>query len=112
LERNKVSPLRNSFGTFESIVFINEDSKNEINWWISILKSANGKLIRQKSIDCWIETDASLEGWGSKFNEQFAGGRWSKDESSHHNFFRIISNFLVFEDIFYTQKVITYWYSF
>jgi hypothetical protein len=44
----------------------------------------NCKFIRQKSIDCWIETDASLEGWGSKFNEQFAGGRWSKDESSHH----------------------------
>jgi hypothetical protein len=33
------------------------DSKNEINWWISNLKSANGKFIRQKSIDCWIETD-------------------------------------------------------
>jgi hypothetical protein len=31
---------------------INEDSKNEINWWISNLKSANGKFIRQKSIDC------------------------------------------------------------
>jgi hypothetical protein len=34
LERNKVSALRNSFGNFESIVFINEDSKNEIKWWI------------------------------------------------------------------------------
>jgi hypothetical protein len=33
LERNKVSALRNSFGNFESIVFINEDSKNEIKWW-------------------------------------------------------------------------------
>jgi hypothetical protein len=41
LERNKVSALKNSFGNFESIVFINEDSKNEINWWISNLKSAN-----------------------------------------------------------------------
>jgi hypothetical protein len=36
--------------------------------------------LSDKSLDCWIETDASLEGWGSKFNEQFAGGRWSKDE--------------------------------
>jgi hypothetical protein len=46
VERNKVSALKNSFGNFESIVFINEDSKNEINWWISNLKSANGKFIR------------------------------------------------------------------
>ena len=105
LERNKVCALRNSFGNFESIVFINDDSKNEINWWISNLKSANGKFIRQKSIDCWIETDASLEGWGSKFNEQFAGGRWSKDESSHHiNFLELLAIFLSLKTFFTHKK--------
>jgi hypothetical protein len=31
LERNKVSALRIFFGDFESIVVINEDSKNEMN---------------------------------------------------------------------------------
>ena len=105
LERNKVCALRNSFGNFESIVFINKDSKNEINWWISNLKSTNGKFIRQKSIDCWIETDASLEGWGSKFNEQFVGGRWSKYESSHHiNILELLAIFLSLKTFFTHKK--------
>jgi hypothetical protein len=63
-------------------------------------------------IDCWIETDASLEGWGSKFNEQFAGGRWSKDESSHHiNFLELLAIFLSLKTFFTIHQLISFFES-
>jgi hypothetical protein len=45
--------------------------------------------------------------WGSKFNEQFAGGRWSKDESSHHiNFLELLAIFLSLKTFFTHKKYI------
>ena len=72
-------------GDFDSETNISLKSENEIVWWVVNLKFVNGKLIRPNSIDCWIETDASLEGWGSKFNKNLTGGRWNDDRSHHIN---------------------------
>ena len=62
LERNKISALNFNNGDFDSETNISLESENEITWWIVNLKSVNGKLIGPNYIDCWIETDASLEG--------------------------------------------------
>ena len=59
----------------------------EISWWLENIKSVNGKDIRPKHVDMWIETDASTQGWGCKFNDKYAGGRWSEIEPRHHIFF-------------------------
>ena len=77
---------------------LSTDSKTEISWWINNIKIKNGKLIRQKAIDCWIETDASLEGWGCKFGKNFNGGRWNEKEKAHH------INYLEILAIFYSLK--------
>ena len=92
-------------GDFDSETNISLESKNEITWWVVNLKSVNGKLIRPNSIDCWIETDASLEGWGSKFNENLTGGRWNDEERSPHiNYLELLSIFWSLKSFFSQQK--------
>ncbi|XP_071138453.1 uncharacterized protein [Mytilus edulis] len=75
-------------------IFITQESRTEIFWWVNNLRSENGKLIRPIQINFWIETDASLEGWGTNFEGQFAGGRWSLSERSFHiNFLELLAIF-------------------
>ncbi|VDI23377.1 Hypothetical predicted protein [Mytilus galloprovincialis] len=94
MERNKVGALNSCNGDFDSEIFITQESRTEIFWWVNNLKSENGKLIRPIQINFWIETDASLEGWGAKFEGQFAGGRWSLSERSFHiNFLELLAIF-------------------
>ncbi|VDI82138.1 Hypothetical predicted protein [Mytilus galloprovincialis] len=76
MERNKVGALNSCNGDFDSEIFITQESRTEIFWWVNNLKSENGKLIRPIQINFWIETDASLEGWGANFEGQFAGAQY------------------------------------
>ena len=62
LEINTISALNLNNSDFDSETNISLESENKIAWWVVNLKSVNGKLIRTNHIDCWIETDASLEG--------------------------------------------------
>ena len=101
LERNKVSALQLACGDYESKILLSKDSQNEIKWWIENLSLQNGKPIRHKPIDCWIETDASLLGWGCKFDDKYTGGRWNETESSNHiNFLELLSIFLSLKSFF------------
>ena len=69
------------------------------------LKSVNCKLIRPNSIDCWLETDASLQGWGSKFKEDVAGGRWNAEEMlCHINYLELLSIFYSLQAFFATHN--------
>jgi hypothetical protein len=59
------------------------------------------------------ETDASLEGWGSKFNENLTGGRWNDEERSHHiNYLELLSIFCSLKIFFQSTKVTAYWCAF
>jgi hypothetical protein len=69
----KISTLKTVSDDYESI---SKESVVEISWWLENIKSVNGKDIRPKHVDMWIETDASTQGWGCKFNDKYAGGRW------------------------------------
>jgi hypothetical protein len=80
----KISTLKTVSDDYESI---SKESVVEISWWLENIKSVNGKDIRPKHVDMWIETDASTQGWGCKFNDKYAGGRWSEIEPRHHIFF-------------------------
>ena len=76
-------------------------SRQEIQWWLDNVKLKNGKLIRQTDVDCWVETDASLEGWGAKFNEKQIGGRWSRLESLNHiNYLELLAIFFTLRAFF------------
>ncbi|XP_062570072.1 uncharacterized protein LOC134232143 [Saccostrea cucullata] len=83
LERDKIKSLKNSID-YESEMVISENSVQEITWWLHNIEKLNGKLIRNPSVDYWVETDASLQGWGASFEDKSTGGRWSVLESKMH----------------------------
>ena len=56
------------------MVFLNEESKAELEWWIEMLNWWNGRPILPLTPDLVIETDASLVGWGAATGEMSTGG--------------------------------------
>lgn len=70
-------------------MIISEESKSEINWWIKTLKDYNGKIIRPSAPQIYIESDASLIGWGAilkdgNFTQNSTQGRWDARKSLLH----------------------------
>ena len=64
LEREKVKNLGIS-GDYNSKMVLSTKAKFQISWWADNIRSKNGKKIRHDPISEWIQTDASLLGWGS-----------------------------------------------
>lgn len=60
------------------------ESINEIKQWCRNIQSLNGKDIRSRPINFWVETDASLQGWGARFENKMTGGRWICSKLSYH----------------------------
>lgn len=83
MERDKIQNLR-ELNDYDSKMFISNGSVVEIQWWLDNVEKLNGKPIRTPSIDFWIETDASLQGWGATFSNKTLGGRWTLTESKMH----------------------------
>lgn len=105
LERNKNDELVCSNGDYDSNMLVSEYSVREITWWIDNVKLQNGKLIRPNPIDCWIDTDASLKGWGCRYEKFMIGGRWSVEEATHHiNFLELLAIFLSLKAFFKDKR--------
>jgi hypothetical protein len=79
MERDKIQKLR-ELNDYDSKMLISNESEVEAIWWLNNVGKLNGKYIQTPSIDSWIETDASLEGWGARFSSNFVGGRWTLAE--------------------------------
>ncbi|CAC5415403.1 unnamed protein product [Mytilus coruscus] len=93
LERDKIENLKGS-NDYDTIITLSEKSKLELNWWLKNVRKLNGKPIKQDNILFWIETDASLKGWGACYEKQTAGGRWTHLESiCYINFLELLSVF-------------------
>ena len=64
---------------------IAEKSRDEIIWWIRKIKEHNGKIIRANAPHIYLETDASLIGWGTVIRAGNAThDRWEFSENSLH----------------------------
>ena len=83
LERNKTSGLVKSKGDFNAWTVLNQDSKNEINWWIANIDSSF-KNILETDIKTSFISDASKLGWGAVWKEVSTGGRWTEIEVDLH----------------------------
>ena len=65
LERDKIKHLRINYDDVNVFMTVSEASKSDIKWLLENVKIENGKLIRQSSVNEWLQTDASLKGWGA-----------------------------------------------
>lgn len=81
LEREKIIGLEPS-KNFERKIILSENSKVELRWWIDNVEIKNGKRIRPEKPTVFLQTDASLLGWGSyNYNTGISvGGRWNENE--------------------------------
>lgn len=82
LEREKIQNL-GSLKDFDQSIKLSGASKSELVWWIENVERKNGKPIRPSKASVFIQTDASLQGWGA-FNVKTSistGGRWNDAEA-------------------------------
>ena len=84
LERDKIYALRENDDNFEAYMSLSGESLSELQWWSLNIDAQNGKPIRSKPVDFWIETDASMEGMGAFSNGVSFNRQWSEDEKSWH----------------------------
>lgn len=56
----------------------------DLSWVIHNIKHLNGLPIVPPAVDLYIESDASLSGWGACCNSSETGGLWSRVEASYH----------------------------
>jgi hypothetical protein len=63
---------------------LNEESKSDIQWWISNLPTCEKKPVNSTKPDTVIFTDSSKEGWGSVMNDLATGGQWDERVRTNH----------------------------
>ena len=76
--------LRTSGGSYNKMVSLGEPALLDLQWWITNSKDWNATPILRKHIDCTMQTDASLTGWGVVHKDQKASGLWSQRERLIH----------------------------
>ena len=95
LEKDQIKHPRLNYDGFNAFMTVSEASKSDIKWWLENVELENGKLIRQSYVNEWLQTDASLKGWGAICNQNYIGERWSSEESNHHiNYLEPLAIFL------------------
>lgn len=81
IERDKTLVLQQG-KSYDDSMCLSQSSIHEIKWWLFNLDKMNGRKIQPDPVLAVLETDASLVGWGTKYNNNFTQGLWSKLESS------------------------------
>ena len=95
LEREKIQNLSLT-GDYNSKIILTKEAKFQIGWWADNIRSKNGKKIRPDPISEWVQTDASLLGWGSFWVGKgiSSGGKWSLQQKDMHiNFLELLAIF-------------------
>jgi len=83
LEREKIEALKRCGGNYENKMMLSLNSLKELAWWINNLRESYRKITREEPSSI-IEVDASLKGWGAKYNKQITNGVWSRSERDLH----------------------------
>ena len=101
--------LLSSRKDWKSRLIINDNVKKDLIWWLESLDHWNGKAFKSVATE-WLtlETDASLEGWGSRLTDAFghqkhAQGFWSTKMRQKHSNEREITAVLLSLKTFVTE---------
>ena len=74
------------------------NSRFDLLWIIQNIVTFNGKVFQEPEINLFVNSDATLTGWGASCNGQTTGGRWSLSESNNHiNFLELLAAFLALQ---------------
>ena len=79
---------------YEKLLSLSSKARLDLHWVVKNISKFNGKLFKEPKIDIYIESDASLTGWGASCDDQSASGRWSPGELQYHiNYLELLAAF-------------------
>lgn len=94
LEKQKCVELFNHNNDFDSVMIINNECKEDLQWWYNCIESAVNP-IKNCQFKLEIYSDASRTGWGIFCDGQVANGFWTEeDKKSHINYLKLLAAFL------------------
>ncbi|MCG7869237.1 MAG: hypothetical protein JAY74_23055 [Candidatus Thiodiazotropha taylori] len=70
--------------SYQAKVSLNTECLQELRWWISQMRSWNGKSIISAGPDLTLTSDASKKGWGAALGTKRAQGLWTREETGLH----------------------------
>ena len=100
MEKDKTENLKINLGKFDKYMIISDKSLEEMVWWERNIGLAFGYINKDSNPDTFIYSDASLSGWGCKYNDKCTKGYWSLEEKS------LCINALELKAIFYGIKTL------
>ena len=100
LESAKCAGLRTSEGNYSFKISLLLEAKRELQWWIDNVETATSPISRDPP-QTFVQSDASLIGWGAVCDNVTTGGRWTVEESQLH------INVLEFKGVKYSYPVAT-----
>jgi len=84
---------------FSRHLTLTNEAKNDLEWWCALDRKVRMQsALQSRTPTMTIESDASSTGWGARQDELQTGGRWSKEEASHHiNYLELLAAFLALQ---------------
>ena len=93
LELCKTQVLSSS-SDYDSLLSLTSQARSDLHWVVDNISRFNGKSFKEPKIDVYIESDASLTGWGALCDGQSTNGRWSPGELDYHiNYLELLAGF-------------------
>ena len=77
LQQQQIQALNQSH-SYQTELILNNQSIQELLWWVENLRLTNGRSLRQHELNLVIQTDASRSGWGAFCNEVQPGRNGQK----------------------------------
>ena len=68
---------------YDTTLSLSSQACSDLQWVIENITQCNGRLFQVPKIDVYLQSDASLIGWGAVNSSLSASGRWSQSESKH-----------------------------
>ena len=75
LELCKTQTLSGSL-EYDTTLSLSSQARSDLQWVIENITQCNGRLFQVRKIDIYIQSDASLIGWGAVNGSLSASGRW------------------------------------
>ena len=75
LELCKTQTLSGSL-EYDTTLSLSSQARSDLQWVIENITQCNGRLFQVRKIDIYIQSDASLIGWGAVKGSLSAFGRW------------------------------------
>lgn len=77
--------LLNTRTHWETILKLSDGTKTDLKWWLVEILGSRRMIIQKRTVDCFLEVDASQIAWGAHMNGVEAAGLWNARLSFSHS---------------------------